>query len=476
MLKNIARFLTLKMNRRLYVISWLVFAILTFLLLSILFKVDRFYYDADNYWGLGAYFFRSGSFSFTTFDYPVRGYFFPLLLMPVHAVSKISGGHDVFLYNIFAAVCHPFFIVVVLPHLIKKLFHQEIKLYMIAVFYAMIMFFCYGFINAPLTDFWAIYFLCSAILIVKTQKTSFVGIACAGILLGLTCNLRPIYLCVLPLFIIYTILQSGGKNRRAAAFFILIFGVGLAWLPQVIINKANYDTYSPLMQTHVWFKDGLYFEQLNRGFAVEKYETDIDKPQDLVEVFYYNPTALSIIEKEQLDRKKPFKDKSSMFELFEKYPFDFFIIYSSHIFNAMDIKYPEGIITNYHRSRSLYSLINYTVIFVGLFLLFINYKIVFNLIFRSWKNFLLLSMFLLPVAFTIPTQMEVRFFLPLHILLYAACCFSEYPPRAFFQEKKNYLSILLLYVSFVGLCFYISSKTIADNPAGQPSRLGIQYP
>lgn len=471
MLKTIGRLLNLKMDRELYTLSWLAFAFLTFLLLSTLLKTDAFYHDSATYWYSNATFFKNGSFNFTNYDVSYRGYFFPLFLMPAHALSKILGGYDFLLYNLFAAVGHSFFIVVILPLLIKETFYKEIKLYMIIAFYAMIMFFYYGYIVFPLTDLWAIYFFCSAILIVKTQKFGLWGVAFAGVILGLTCNTRPIYLCLVPLFIIYTLLQNSSANRRVAVFLILIFGVYLAWLPQVIINKANYNTYSPLIQTHLTFGDGLYFTQLNLGFIVEKYESDVSKPPDQQAVYYYNRRALSIIEKEQLPPQKPFKDKSSIIELFAKYPVDFFRIYSSHIFNAMDIKYPECYTSDYYRSRLLFSLINYTVIFIGLVLLFVNYKTIFNAVFYDWKNILLLSMVLLPVILTTPTQLEVRFFLPIHLALYAACCFGAYPHRTFFKERSNYLSIILSYVIFVGFCFYISSQTVAANPVDQTSRL-----
>lgn len=454
MLGHVNRLLTLKMDRRMFVISWLFFSFLTFLLLSTVLKTDRFYYDAAHYWTSSTDFIRNNSFSFANYVTPYRGYFFPFMLMPFRAAAKLLGQQEVLFYNIFAAIAHPFFIVIILPRLIKEIFNKEIKLYMVAAFYALIMFFWYGLVIFPLSDLWAIYFLCFSILIVKTQKLGLWGIIPAGISLGLACNIRPIYLCILPLFLIYILVQDGAIKRKAIALPALIIGIYLAWIPQVMINKANFNTYSPMIQTHVTFGDGLYFTQLNLGFAVEKFETnaaDAAKP----EVKYFNKKALAIIEKENLPKDRPFQSIGSIFYLFTKFPLDFFSIYASHIFNGFDIKYPETYITDFHRSRLLFSLLNYTVIFIGLFLFFVNYKTVFS----SWENILILSIFILPVILVIPTQLEVRFFLPIHLLLYAACCFCSYP---IFKEKRYYLLLLLLYVLFIGFCFYISHSTIAD--------------
>lgn len=460
MLKTFCYFLNQKMDRNLYVLTFLFFVVFTFFLLSSVLRTNAFYQDSENYFTLPTKFFVGtdpASFRITNYDNGLRGYVLPLMLLPSQVISKVNGRNDVFFYNIFASSIHPFFIIIVLPLLIKEIFRKEIKLYMVIAFYSMIMFFWHGLVIFPLSDLWVIYFLCSALLLIKIQKFGLAGKIIAGVSLGLACNVRPIYLCILPLVLIYPFTLKTGINRQIINVAALIVGVFLAWVPQIMINKTHFDTYSPLLQTHIQYKGGLYLTQLNYGFTIERFETNMSNPPIDQAVKFYNKRALSIIEKENLLKEKPFENYGSVFTLFAKYPIDFISIYSSHIFNGLDNRYPEIYIFDFYTNRWILYFLNFTVIFTALFLLSINYKNVFT----SWENILLLSIFALPAAMVIPTQLETRFFLPLHLLFYTTCCFCSYPTHLFSKKQNYYLPafLLLFYVSFISLCFYISSLT-----------------
>lgn len=86
--------------------------IVTFLIFLILHEYKNilvFPYDSYEYWEL------SNPEKFLNFPISIRGYFYPLILMPANFLSSIVGDYGIYVYRIYSSIIYSLVISFLLP-------------------------------------------------------------------------------------------------------------------------------------------------------------------------------------------------------------------------------------------------------------------------------------------------------------------------------------------------------------------------
>ncbi|MDQ2795267.1 MAG: hypothetical protein M3Y12_14845, partial [Bacteroidota bacterium] len=125
--------------------------------------------------------------------------------------------------------------------------------------------------------------------------------------------------------------------------------------------------------------------------------------------------------------------------------------YARHLFAGLDISHPTPYLKRWAPAR-LPQLLNYGLWFwAGLVALRRR---------PTAREALVLAGLLLPCLAVIPMSMEVRFLLPLHLLLLALVAFGQAPAWAWRGRRK--LGLLLVFGLYLGGCLWLSHRIMQD--------------
>lgn len=444
--------------------------IIILFLFHVINNIDFYPYDAGTYWNLG-YEFGVEQFNFVNYSYGLRGYLYPFLHYILIKLASLGIGTERINLWVFHSICYTSIFFVIFPRLIEKLFCIKVNNKERILFFIICMYFFKGLILYPLSDLPALCFLIAALYlllvleekegVVPEKNTSYIRTkkyflkeffygVWIGIFLGGAYYIRPIYLSA----IIGTLIIGLYLIRKKKRYYLLYSVIGLIFvaLPQIWINHTYFNTYSPMIQTESEY-DGqsLYLQQLNWGIQVQKYETNLDLEA-------YNSPALSFKDTIGIQLLEENGSLTGYIE-YIKFVFAHFVdigcIYLKHFFNGMDIIYNTTYIFHLNQNRFFIQLANYLLIIFGIEgILFYICKI--NWTVTKIGVFLL---YLLPVLLVIPTAVETRFFLALHMLLYLLACkvlLSVEWKQSFWKNRKKKL---ICYILFLGICFLWNSQT-----------------
>jgi hypothetical protein len=246
-------------------------------------------------------------------------------------------------------------------------------------------------------------------------------------------------------------------------------------IPQILINQKNAGVASPFLQGKFARYDSLMHFQLQEGLRWQKIEGNVDDEYADIYVRYIDEAGEKIIATEDLNESNFSMGK--YIGIIFKYPIDYLTILATHFFNALDQKYPEIYIKRFYRDTTLISLINYTFIFVIIlyfwyYPLFIKPKVKK----QDWKgkllfckklflenvNCWLLLVMMAPIAVALPGAIETRFFLPVHIFIYAVVTFYISYDKLWIKIKNRPLLHLCWWLVFLLICFSFSSLILAN--------------
>lgn len=122
------------------------------------------------------------------------------------------------------------------------------------------------------------------------------------------------------------------------------------------------------------------------------------------------------------------------------------------IFNGLDISYDSIVINDLNQGKIVHMLVNYSMIFIALM------KIISSILYKRIKN---LNYFYIMIVNALPYCLgivEVRFFMPMLVSLYAIACFKDnYLLEDSSREKK--CVYLAIYFAFMCLCIFLHVDT-----------------
>jgi hypothetical protein len=411
------------------------------------------YYDSLLYSQLSQKF---GEFFSRQIYYPdtFRGYLFPWLICLFNKILPLNLA--VIAINVILVTLLSFWVA---PNLSSILFgnnNAENKcLFSISIFVVIICFW-FGYFKYALSDFPAIFCLFSAMIICLRNKN--ITYFLSGILLASALNIRPIYQINLFVFFVYFVYLFVIKKVKLRNVFAFLLGVSIVLLPQVVINhNYNPSTYSPFVQTNQTFGNNLYLKQLYWGIKIQKYETFIgDKNQYPEPGVKFDDNEGINLAKNKLDNS-PESIKNFVYFVINNKAF-YVKMLARHFFNGIDIKYNTPYVHNLIVSH-IFSCVNYFIFALAFCFLFMTKKVMTPV--TKSDNISMVFVYaniLVPIILIIPTAIEVRFCLPLFILIYISAVHFILFHKLLVTTKSNTFIVLFI-ILFMFIGFYLSYNT-----------------
>ncbi len=417
----------------------------TYLFWLINFGDKAFWYDAGAYWG------SVKTYSLNDYGLSYRGYSFPYLCFLLRQFAAWLHLEPLLAFWVASSMLMATLGTVVVPSAVKATVPGcKWGFLKLLAFNALIFVFFRGYAKYPLSDVPAVTALLAAVWLTKTSPLGVLP----GVLLGLVINIRPVYLVsAIPIGLLAAqrAMVFWRNDRKSAAFrYCGAFFIGMCLVlgPQVYINHHNFHRRALLPPTDLVYGQSLYLYQLQLGIGAQKLEGNVGVEYPDAQVQSNDLTGRSIAASQNA---ATYRD---LVRLYAKYPAEFTAIYTRHLFNGLDVRFPTVYIKHPYAKRWWYSILNYTIIF-----LFISAcRNVSKLRVNRVAFGAAIAATMLPVIASIPTRVEVRYFLPLHILMYVvvtATGASELRPRAWSWAKA------LLYCAFLVVCCTLSDNAYA---------------
>lgn len=441
-----------------------------FLLVQAIHNVTVFPYDAKEYWHL------SSPTVFFNFPKSLRGYFYPLLLLPAHFLSNIFGWLDHLSYRIYSAVVLGYSIAILLPAFYKQTFGGELTLWRRLIVPVLLITLLPGVIIYPLSDlpafllmFGSIYALQKAIFALsKLKKAGFLFLA--GTLAAGAYNTRTIYLFpMIGIFIMISFRRWSSHANHLWAILAFITGIGMVSLPQSIINQRVHGSRTSAVIAQQTSKS-LFALQLLWGVTVQRYETSADPTIANPGRLFMDKAGEQLFAREALDQGEV--SVGRYLSVVAQNPTAFPGIYGRH-FNGLDLRDGTVYVKDTEQSDNGVENWNLVVIFIAVLAIFVRYvnrkdcspgRAVKYFPFRSFADPLWLgwlSVLLLPVCAIFPGAIETRFFLPLHLLLYCTIAFNSSVNELIIYIKRNWLVIIGGGIVLCALFVAISTNTMS---------------
>jgi hypothetical protein len=420
------------------------------------------YFDAEYYWFISIYFHHKGSLSLFNFHDNLRGYFMPLLLLPLRIAQYYSEVPAIWFARVLGAGSAAFGFGLLGPLLWQVVSGAAAPLaWPRRVAFAALGFLLWrDYFNFTLTDFPALWALGLGLLLLCRPQLW--RVAAAGACLAAACNMRPSYLVAAPFFMVLAWLAvPGGAQWRGARVLALLAGAAVVLGPQFIINQRHFQQSSPLVlaQDENLETDNLYREKLKWGLLQQKYETSLtlDYPQPVM--VFRDEAGEQLVRTEHVEWFDSYADYA---RLVLRHPLLFAKMYAQRLFNGLDLQYPTPYIRQVYQSTLGLAWLNYTVWFGALLVMVPSWARRLRL--RQW---LVLAALLVPCLPMLAINIECRYLLPLHLLLYAVLCFG-WPAawRPTLLPRRQLVLVGVAYVVFVGLCFVASAATQATLELG----------
>jgi hypothetical protein len=372
-----------------------------------------FYYDAALYWSLGGSFVRDGHFSLLNFASPLRGYAYPLVNHGLKDVSNAFRSSASIVVRIFNAALFALIGAVLVPRLSEATWpERKWGLARRATLTALLLVFWSGYMDSPLSDFPA---LCMVLL-------AFVAIASpdapgwmlvAGSATGLAINIRPEYvslLLIVPLLLAWTWFREGKAPRASLAHRVLCVGLLIVGFAGVSLPQA----LSSHRYAHKWSfipgsSEGLDYIQLTGGMYVQRYETFVGAGHRPT-MFYIDPEGLHILEEQEDDR---IGTLGQYLGIIVSHPLAMGMVFARHLVNGLDVRqstpYVEHLGSIFVRRLAGFLLVLLALI---------------RVLWTASRRSLRPTRWRYPLALvaccltTLSSAMEVRFLLPVYMLVY----------------------------------------------------------
>ncbi|GGF27968.1 hypothetical protein [Hymenobacter cavernae] len=418
----------------------------------------EFQYDAQAYWNQ-AYQLSEGHL----LGERVHGSSLALLYYPAVLMVRHAGLTDTEVVQLMGAAMAALLFGVVAPALWQTVVvGSSLSGYRRGIFVGLGFLFWRDYFRFPLSDFPGLLALLGALLTASRSHRRLPGLGwvlTSGVLLALAVNLRPIYLLAVPAVVGVVLWhRTAVVSRRALVISLLVLfsGFSVASLPQLLLNIDRFHSYSPLVDG-----GGLLLWQLNKGLVIQKYETNVGTGYPVAQVIFRDVAGQALLSHDSL-LVIPSRRAYLLFAM--RHPVDMIALYARHLFNGLDVQYTSPYIVLVQQSTVGLALVNYTLQFGCLLLLFSRRA---GNRLTTTQGLCLLAV-LLPCVLVAPFAMECRFLLALHVLLYAVLCFG-WPaggPWVSLAPPVRW-RLVSAYVLYMLLCLALSSATQATL-VGQP--------
>lgn len=407
-------------------------------------EYHHLYYDAEDYWQLGHRFYQNGRFQLLAYDDAMRGYTYPLVNFLCLAVRKALHWEAVTVVKLLNAGLAGLLFGVVGPRLWQASTAAAAvpALGRRLAWAALGFVFWRGYFNFSLSDFPALLALGMALWL--AQRRSAGAVLAAGAALALAINIRPIYLAsVAP--VLGLLLWPARGASWTPRLGLLALGAVLVLAPQWLINQRHFQARTPLVlsQSKALNIHNLYLQKLKWGLLHEKYESSVGRELPTGQLLFLDAAGAAALQAEQLTE---LDSPAQYLQLVLRHPATVAGAYGRHLFAGLDISHPTPYLKRWEPS-AMRQLFNYSLWFWAALVAWRRRP--------TRREALVLAALLLPCLAVIPMSMEVRFLLPLHLLLLALVAFGQWPAWAF--RGRRAVLTGLVYAGFLLGCFMLSN-------------------
>ena len=170
--------------------------------------------------------------------------------------------------------------------------------------------------------------------------------------------------------------------------------------------------------------------------------------------FFQNTHGVAFFQRLNIDK---FMSYGEYFKAVLTHPLDIISIWFSHLFFGLDLKFPWLYNLELKPAGVLYSLANYTVI----------YLVLRSLLKRKWsrqtwvRNTIGVLILVIPSMIALMVNMEERFMMPVHMIIYMVAAYSVSLQSWALGKPKIRWGELVVYAGFVVFCFAYSARILS---------------
>ncbi|KPY27107.1 hypothetical protein [Pseudomonas syringae] len=406
--------------------------VLTFMILHKIMGVAAFPWDAGYYWNL------SKVEHLFNFPHTIRGYFYPALLAPARYLSDTFTVLGYSPFRITSSLVYAYFFAILLPGFYLRVFGGQVSFLRRMIIPILVAILFPGVIAYPLSDLPALAMMVgSSFCMLSSAATTsrlkhFTLLVLSGFLAYGAYNTRTIYLfpaALLALGAVFIIYYKHSVSTKIFVLLIFLSGALIAAIPQTAINLKHHEILSPLVITSPAAlvktspTQSLFVSQLLWGITLQRYETSVDTASPGPAVFYMDSAGERFFADKNIG-SEPF-ELSTYFKLLLQNPLDFLGIYGRHIINGLDLRDGEVYTIGQPRDRNTLALFNFLIIFSGLLIISMSIAAQRAKTGERVKAAFWALTCLLPTIAIIPSAVETRFFLALHLAFYCAIAFTS---------------------------------------------------
>ena len=346
---------------------------------------------------------------------------------------------------------------------------------------ALLFLFWWGILVYPLSDLWAAMLLITVLWLL--QKLTGAGLSparraaaalAAGFLLYALYNTRTMYILLLPLITLWLAVKLLWKHplRGTALLLCYLAGSTLAALPQMAVNARLYNIASPTVQTGILFGNSmdLITWQCLVGLQYQRYDTYIGDPSVHGPSLYFADAAG---QKLSVNRTEGIRTKGEYLQFVLQNLLSCSGVYGRHYLNMANNCYPETYVQHLHRDRTAEIVLNYLCWFTGLTGIFWRYSMYqaepsdrrrkgAQLRQRLLGRDFYLLFWCLSSLLSAAGAVEVRFFLPVYLLLYA--CIGGVVQQA---SYRAWIKRHAAFACACGLVLFLLCNSVWSDTLGQ---------
>ncbi|WP_152560112.1 hypothetical protein [Hymenobacter sp. IS2118] len=379
------------------------------------YTVGQFRFDAAEYWELSLKFTQGGGFSLLRFDDPLRGYLGPLLIVPARGLCRLTGCSMLTGAQVLGAGWAALLFGVAIPQLWARVAGRPLAGARWLVLVGLALIFWRDYFNFTLSDMPALTLLLLALGALGRPGWHWALVGGLGLAAAL--NIRPVYVAALPgcLWLLWGAHRL--NERRWARLAGLAAGMALVLSPQWLINRQHFQQNTPLVLAGRPGSPPLYLRQLNWGTRFQRYESSLipEIPRSLL---YADSAGQLLLLREPGGR---FASYGQYLKHTWQHPVATGWRYARHLFNGLDLRFPTPYPRQLHPpGQEGLRVLNYGLLGIGAWLTaragWRRRKSRPHETTGSGQGAVLLAL-LLPCLLVLPTLMECRFLLPLHLLM-----------------------------------------------------------
>ena len=424
------------------------------------YTINQYRFDAAQYWELSLKFTQHGGFSLLAFDEPLRGYLGPLLILPARLLCHFTGWSMLTGARVLGACWASVLFGLAIPQLWAQVTGRALPLGRWLLLLGLTFLFWRDYFNFTLSDMPALTLLLLGL--VALGRPGWRWVLLAGILLAAAINIRPIYLASAPGWL-WLLGQRVETNRNLSiCLTALVAGLALVLLPQALINQRNFQRPTPLVLAQPPGSQPLYLKQLAWGTQFQRYESSLipEISRSLVYADTAGQRALADVPGQR------FASYGHFATFVAQQPLSAAARFLRHLFNGLDIWFSTPYPTRLHPTgQAALRLINYVLLGLAVALIVAGWRYPRRQqsgAASRWPQVApVLLALLLPCALALPTLIECRFLLPLHLLILAGVA-GYWQPVTDWQRLRSplrRLAVLGLALGWLWGCWQLSAAT-----------------